>query len=133
MLYREGMVEDAAPRISIGTIAMEAADPPALAGFWGALLHREAQVGDGAAFLPGNRPGEPGLLIQPLTGPRPERQISHPDLFVPDGSRTAEASRAVDLGATFRWEVLDEYPGVRWSTLADPEGNLFCIAEHEGH
>jgi hypothetical protein len=28
------------------------------------------------------------------------------------------------------WDVLDEHPHVRWTTLADPEGNLFCIAEH---
>jgi len=26
--------------------------------------------------------------------------------------------------------VLDEVPWVQWSTLSDPEDNLFCIAEH---
>jgi hypothetical protein len=27
-------------------------------------------------------------------------------------------------------DVLDEIPWVRWTTLADPEGNSFCITEH---
>jgi len=49
---------------------------------------------------------------------------------VPWGSRQQEVDRAVTLGATHRWDVLDEVPWVQWSTLADPEGNLFCIAEH---
>jgi hypothetical protein len=38
--------------------------------------------------------------------------------------------RIIGLGATHRWDVLDEVPHVRWTTLSDPEGNLFCIAEH---
>lgn len=24
----------------------------------------------------------------------------------------------------------EEFAHVRWTTLADPEGNLFCVAEH---
>ena len=49
---------------------------------------------------------------------------------MPWGTRQQEVERIVDLGATFRWEVLDEVPHVHWTTLADPEGNLFCVAEH---
>jgi hypothetical protein len=49
---------------------------------------------------------------------------------VPWGARQGEVDRLVAGGATWQWDVLDEHPHVRWTTLADPEGNLFCVAEH---
>lgn len=52
------------------------------------------------------------------------------DLTVPWGSRESEVERVLELGATFKWDVLEEFAHVQWTTLADPEGNLFCIAEH---
>ena len=44
--------------------------------------------------------------------------------------RATEVQRLIGLGATHQWDVLDEVPHVPWTTLADPEGNLFCVAEH---
>lgn len=45
-----------------------------------------------------------------------------------------EVDRLVSAGARWRWDVLDEHPHVQWTTMADPEGNLFCLAEHPpGH
>lgn len=70
------------------------------------------------------------MFFQPMTGPRPERQTFHLDLTVPSGSRQAEVERLLSLGATYQWDVLDEFPHVQWTTLADREGNLFCVAEH---
>jgi hypothetical protein len=70
------------------------------------------------------------MFFGPRTDPRPDRQGQHLDLTVPWGTREHEVARAVGLGATHRWDVLDEVPWVQWSTLADPEGNLFCLAEH---
>ena len=70
------------------------------------------------------------MFFQQRTGPRPDRQGQHLDLTVPWGNREAEVGRAVGLGATHEWDVLDEVPWVHWSTLSDPEGNLFCLAEH---
>jgi len=37
----------------------------------------------------------------------------------------ADTERAVALGATVENEVEDF--GMRWRTLSDPEGNLFCL------
>lgn len=54
----------------------------------------------------------------------------HLDLTVPWGRREGEVTRLEALGATTRWHVLDEHPHVQWTTMADPEGNLFCLAEH---
>jgi hypothetical protein len=91
--------------ITLGAINIEAVDPGAhAAGF--------------------------GMFFQPASASRPEHQVMHPDLTVPWGSRAPEVERLLGLGATFRWDVLDEFPHVQWTTLADPEGNLFCIAEH---
>jgi predicted enzyme related to lactoylglutathione lyase len=51
----------------------------------------------------------------------------HLDLGADD--RAAEVERLLALGATHVHDK-DEY-GVRWTTLADPEGNEFCVAEHQ--
>jgi hypothetical protein len=55
----------------------------------------------------------------------------HLDLATPLGSRKEEVARLVVLGATELYEKVGEVPGVDWTTLADPEGNLFCVGEHE--
>lgn len=31
-------------------------------------------------------------------------------------------------GATREWDVIDEVPWVEWTTMSDPEGNLFCVS-----
>ena len=49
--------------------------------------------------------------------------------FVAWGQRQPEVDRLTALGATLRWEVLDEHPGMRLTALADPEDNLFCVVE----
>ena len=118
--------------ITLGAVNMEAADPAALAAFWGRLLGSgtPTEVGGGAVFLPAGTPDGLSMFFQPSDGPRPDHQGQHLDLTVPWGTREAEVSRAVNLGATHEWDVLEEYPWVRWSTLSDPEGNLFCLAEH---
>ncbi len=50
----------------------------------------------------------------------------HLDLQADD--RASEVERLVGLGATLLSDN-DEW-GVRWSTLSDPEGNEFCVANH---
>ena len=44
----------------------------------------------------------------------------------PDDLRAAELARLIDLGATKLWE--GQLGPQRWVTLADPEGNEFCLA-----
>jgi hypothetical protein len=56
--------------------------------------------------------------------------VAHWDLTVPWGSQAAEVELLIGLGATHKWDVLEEFPHVQWTILADPEGNLFCVAEH---
>ncbi|HEY1133164.1 MAG TPA: VOC family protein [Nocardioides sp.] len=51
----------------------------------------------------------------------------HLDLVVPGGAIDAEAERLVAAGATLVGERREG--DFRWITLADPDGNQFCIAE----
>jgi hypothetical protein len=119
------------PAITLGAVNSEADDPSALAAFWAQLLGGSVNGDpDGPVFVAAREPDGFAMFFQARTGARPERQGQHLDLTVPWGSRREEVGRAVRLGATHQWDVLDDVPWVQWSTLADPEGNLFCIAEH---
>lgn len=35
----------------------------------------------------------------------------------------------LELGATPRYDQLGLVPGLDWTTLADPEGNVFCVGQ----
>ncbi|WP_010523853.1 VOC family protein [Nesterenkonia sp. F] len=118
------------PPITLGAWNVEADDPEGLGSFWAGFLGVTPHLYAGMAYLPADEAGGVPMMFHPRGGPRPERQDAHLDLTVPWGRRVAEVERAVALGAVHRWDVLDEHPHVRWSVVADPEGNLFCVAEH---
>lgn len=115
--------------ITLGAVNLEADDPRSLAGFWAAINGGTPSVNGEAVYLPAGEAGGFAMFFQPRTEPR-GHQTMHLDLTVPWGSRTEVVQRMVGLGARHRWDVLDEHPHVQWTTLADPEGNLFCVAEH---
>jgi hypothetical protein len=114
---------------SLGFAALnfDCTDPAGLAAFWGKAL--------GRPFTPGTIAGDMAVTAtDPASGPR---LIFHP---VPAAERVKsrgvrpilvteqhaeEIERLTGLGA----ELLDEakLPGVRVSTLADPEGNEFNL------
>ncbi len=49
----------------------------------------------------------------------------HLDLHVGDERREAEVERLIALGASRLWDG-QQGPN-RWVTMADPEGNEFCV------
>lgn len=114
--------------VVLGAVNVAAADPGALAGFWAALLG--STLSSDGSYLPPAAPGGFAMFFRQLDGPRPVGQVTHLDLTVAWGDREAVVAGALALGATHRWDVLTEHAHVRWTTLADPEGNLFCVAEH---
>ena len=116
--------------MTLGAYNFEADDPEKLGQFWSRLTGGEVSPGGDSVYIAPNGDRGFGLFIQPLQGPRPDRQLAHLDLTVPWGTRASEVQRAQELGARVEWHVLDEHPHVQWTTLSDPEGNLFCIAEH---
>jgi hypothetical protein len=66
------------------------------------------------------------LLFQTVPEPKTVKNRVHLDLHVGEGRRDAEVARLLALGATKLWD--GEQGPHRWITLADPEGNEFCVA-----
>jgi hypothetical protein len=125
------MDDRAAPPVTLGAVNVEADDPAGLARFWSAALGGTIETSTHEmAFVSAHGSGGFAMFFQLRTDPRPERQSQHLDLTVPWGTRVSEVERFASLGATHQWDVLDEVPWVQWTTMTDPEGNLFCIAEH---
>lgn len=108
-------------------VTIDCRDPQSLAEFWTALLGVEVR-GSWQQYV-GLRPVAPGLprlVLQQTDDPRPAKNTIHLDLHVPSSADLAPAvERAVGLGATLVAE--HEEDGQSWRTLADPEGNLFCL------
>lgn len=107
-------------------VTVDCKDPEALAAFWTALLGVEVRgrwqqyVG-----LHPMAPDQPRLLFQRTDDPRPPKNTWHLDLHVPSVDLATAVGRAVGLGATLVEE--HDQDGQIWNTLADPEGNLFCL------
>ncbi len=67
----------------------------------------------------------PRLLFQHVPEAKTVKNRVHLDLHVAEGQRPAEVERVLALGAT---KLYDGQLGPQtWVTLADPEGNEFCI------
>lgn len=112
--------------LALGQIVIDATDAAAVAGFWSRLLDRP--LVDGAnpyfAVLPPAPDGSvPALMFLGVPEPRTGKNRLHLDLVSADQAEAVE--RAVALGAA-RIGDFDEH-GTRWTTLADPEGNVFDI------
>ncbi|HEY3501555.1 MAG TPA: VOC family protein [Actinocatenispora sp.] len=105
-------------------------DPYHLARFWSELLGRpmsvEDQPGDPeAVVLAAN--GAPTLLFVRVPEGKSVKNRVHLDI-TPSGERTRdmEVDRAIKLGATLFADHRRE-DGSGFVTLADPEGNEFCV------
>jgi Glyoxalase-like domain len=113
--------------IGFGQVVIDSEHADEIAAFWSALLERP--VNDGAnqffALIPAsdNR-SFPALMFLAVPEPRQGKNRMHLDLVATD--LPAEVERAVALGAT-KVAEFDEY-GAKWTTLTDPEGNVFDIA-----
>lgn len=110
----------------LDTIVIDCNDKHTLAQFWCALLGTTVR-GELGQYL-GLHPAPEGnarLVFQQVEDlPEPTRKGRvHLDLDTHD--LEADTRRAVSLGATVVSDVEDL--GVRWRTLRDPEGNLFCL------
>ena len=66
------------------------------------------------------------LAFQKVDDPTPGKNRVHLDLSAPD--LEGEVARLESAGATLVGRRGDE--SFRWVTMADPDGNQFCIAAH---
>jgi hypothetical protein len=78
-----------------------------------------------------SRDGGHSVLFIEVPDKKQVKNRIHFDLRPVQGTRDAELARLLDLGAT---EVHDlrRPDGSGWVTLADPEGNEFCILRQPG-
>lgn len=116
-------------------LAIDCADPSGLAAFWCSVLGYEVQdeedglVTIGSPLLPEGRE-RPGPVPPTLTFARvPEgktiKNRLHLDLNATDREQDEEVRRLLDLGA--RHADVGQTGEESWVTLADPEGNEFCV------
>ncbi len=108
-------------------VTIDCADAYALASFWAqvldARLSDDDKPGDEEALV--ESPGASLLFIQ-VPEPKAAKNRVHLDLQPQDRTRDEEVERLLGLGAV----LLDDRrnpDGTGWATLADPEGNEFCV------
>ncbi|RFU22268.1 VOC family protein [Geodermatophilus marinus] len=88
--------------------------------------HRGALVWRSGAALRSPDPGRPRVLFQLVPEAKTVKNRVHLDLHVGEDRREPEVARLVAAGAT---ELHRASQGpFSWVTLADPEGNEFCVA-----
>ena len=90
------------------------------------VRHRGALVWKSATALISPDPGRPRMLFQRVPEAKAVKNRLHLDVYVGSESRDAEVARLIASGATELWRA-SQGPH-EWVTLADPEGNEFCVA-----
>jgi hypothetical protein len=88
--------------------------------------HRGALVWREGAAINSPEPGRPRVLFQQVPEGKTVKNRMHLDLRVGAERREAEVARLVAAGATELWRA-SQGPH-EWATLADPEGNEFCVS-----
>jgi hypothetical protein len=88
--------------------------------------HRGALVWRVGAALRSPDPGRPRVLFQRSTEAKTGKNRVHLDLHVGADRRESEVARLLGVGARELWRA-GQGP-LEWVTLADPEGNEFCVA-----
>jgi hypothetical protein len=137
-------------------LTLDCTDPHAQARFWAAALdfqvddHDEMIGGlvesgqlpadsDDVVTIDGRRTWRDYGSISPTDGDDgnrmlfqrvPEAKVAknrlHLDLQAPDGERAKKVAALIELGASKLWD--GQMGPMSWITLADPEGNEFCVA-----
>jgi hypothetical protein len=134
-------------------VVVDCADPHRLARFWSAAIdyaiednndqilglieqglvtREETMEIDGRLFFKVavalNDPAgkRPRLLFQVVPERKTVKNRVHLDLRVPADSHADEVKRLKGLGATWLWN--GRQGPHTWATMADPEGNEFCVS-----
>ncbi|GAA3839842.1 VOC family protein [Saccharothrix violaceirubra] len=112
--------------LHIGMVTIDTTDLRPLVDFWTKALGTtvENDWGEFVVLAPAVEGGV-RLGIQRVPEAVGGKNRVHFDSHVAD--RVAEVARLVSLGAT---EVAEHaVPGLKWTVLADPDGNQFCVGQ----
>jgi Glyoxalase-like domain len=118
-------------------LAIDCADPSGLARFWCSVLDYQVQghdevegtitIGSPLAANGKNRPGPvpPTLTFARVPEGKTVKNRVHLDINPTDREQDEEVRRLLELGA--RHARVGQTGEESWVTLADPEGNEFCV------
>ncbi|GAB3921897.1 glyoxalase [Microlunatus endophyticus] len=111
--------------ITAFAVTVDAADARRVATFWGAALGRPVAAGadeDSASVEEDPQLPGPRLGFRKVPEPKAVKNRLHFDLVTQEFD--PEVQRLVGLGAT---KLRESNGGLRYATLADPEGNEFDL------
>ena len=112
----------------LNAVAIDCADPLALARFWAAVLGTgiESPIGDGTRYVDlVPAPGIPILRFQRVPEPKVMKNRLHLDLSVRDLDVACARVEALG-GRRVAGQAVTEN-GYAWTVMQDPEGNEFCV------
>ncbi|MFW6692969.1 VOC family protein [Streptomyces sp. MAR4 CNX-425] len=114
----------------ITELVIDAADPERLAAFWSEVLgYVELERDDDTIEIGPPDAGfggpQPTLVLSRTSDPRRGKLPLHIDVNATDRDQEAELERLLALGA--RHVDIGQTGEEGWHTLADPEGNEFCL------
>jgi predicted enzyme related to lactoylglutathione lyase len=121
-------IADTESRGRIRWVQIDCTDADALSSFWSEVLGMEPDPSEAPpAFRCLQDPhGGIGLCFQRVPEPKVVKNRVHVDVVVSDLERSTQLVR--QLGGSVRGEAPDfDEGGWRWRTVADPEGNEFCL------
>ena len=109
-------VREEVPSYRTYELAVDAADPGAIAGWWAEVFDVPVRnEGEPWSWITGV-PGMPfeSMVFGPVPEPKTVKNRLHWDVY-------GDVDDLLARGATRLWEM------PRWTVLADPEGNEFCV------
>ena len=111
--------------LALEMIPVDSDDPGPLARWWAEQTGGEVLEENDGWFHVVSVPGwQARLTFQKVGDPTPGKNRIHLDLSTPD--LDAEVARLLAAGASEHER--HEMGGFRWVTLADPDGNRFCVS-----
>ena len=114
--------------LSVAMITVDSTDPLPLAAWWAAQVGGRIVAENEGWFVVVAAPSGPALGFQKVDQPTAGKNRMHLDLSSADRAATVVALLAA--GATLVAE--HELEGFAWTTLADPDGNQFCVSGRPG-
>jgi len=109
----------------ITELVLDCTDPERLATFWGEVLGYEILDRDDVSVEIGPKDRRTTLLFLRNPDRKLQKLRLHIDVRATDREQDEELERLLALGAT-RADI-GQGENVSWYTLADPEGNEFCL------
>ena len=108
---------------TIGNVTFDCADPRAIAAFWAEVLDRPVRASEEHIAVLERADGQPNVLFIKVPESKGAKNRVHLDLD--DADPWALVDKVLALGGSKGDE--HEQWGSHWITMADPEGNEFCI------